>query len=264
MHSIAFEIGGLTIYWYGILAALGFLAAFWTAAKRAPREGIAPEVILDLAPWLIGGAIVGARLYYVIYYWNAEFAGKPFSEIFLIRRSGLVWYGGLIGASLATIVFARRRKLALWKIADIIAPSIALGHVFGRIGCLMTGCCYGRATNLPWAIHFPADHWTHGAGVHPTQIYESLLNLLLFFALTWLYRRKRFDGQIFGLYLVGYAILRAFVESFRGDYAVHYVSGWLTPAQLISLAILLIGVGLLWKLRGAKSESPISARPRKS
>jgi phosphatidylglycerol---prolipoprotein diacylglyceryl transferase len=262
VHNVAFQIGGLTIYWYGILAALGFLVAFWTASRRAPREGIAPDFILDLAPWLIGGALIGARLYYVIYYWKDEFAGKPILEVFMIRRSGLVWYGGLIGACLATAFYARRKKLALWKIADIIAPSIALGHVFGRMGCLMTGCCYGRETHLPWAIHFPQDHWTRGVGVHPTQIYESLLNFALFLGLTGLYRRKQFDGQIFASYLVGYALLRGFVEMFRGDYAVHYIANLLTPAQLISLAILLIGVFLFWKLRSLKSEAQTVAQRR--
>ena len=264
MHNIAFEIGGLTIYWYGIFAALGFLIAFWTAARRAPRDGISSESIVDLAPWLIAGAIVGARLYYVIYYWNEEFAGKPLSEILMIRRSGLVWYGGLIGASLATILFARRKKLALWKIADIIAPSIALGHVFGRIGCLMTGCCYGKPTDVPWAIHFPHDHWTKGVGVHPTQIYESFLNLLLFLGLAWLHRRKRFDGQVFAAYLIGYAVLRAFVEMFRGDYAVHYLANLLTPAQLVSLLILITGLLLFWRLSSSKPGPSVAAPRRQS
>src|SRR4029078_6689805 len=193
-----------------------FFAAFWTSSRRAPREGLSPEVILDLAPWLIGGAIVGAGLFYVCTHWQGEFAGRPLWDIFALSRSGLVWYGGLIGASLATIVYARRGKLPLWKLADVIAPSIALGHVFGRFGCLMTGCCYGRPTDLPWAIYFPKDHVTYPQGVHPTEIYEALLNGLLYLGLMALYRRKRFDGQIFAAYLIGYAVLRAFVEAFRG------------------------------------------------
>jgi phosphatidylglycerol:prolipoprotein diacylglycerol transferase len=252
VHSIAFQIGGITIYWYGIFAAFGFLAAFWTAARRAPRTGVAPEAISDMAPWLIAGAIVGARALYVLSYWKEEFAGKPIWEIFMLRRSGLVYYGGLIGSSLATIFYARIRNLQLWKIADIIAPSIALGHGIGRIGCLMTGCCYGCPTNMPWAIHFPSDHWTKGVGVHPTQIYESVLNIGLFAGLAWLYRRKKFDGQIFAVYLMAYAVLRTFVEVFRGDYSVHYVGGILTPAQLVSAAILALGVVLFWKLRGRR------------
>lgn len=253
---MAFQIGSFTIYWYGIFAALGFMLAFWTASRRAPREGIPSERIADLAPWLIGGAIVGARALFVISYWKEEFAGKPISEIFMLRRSGLVYYGGLIGACLATILYARVRRLKLWKLADIIAPSIALGHAIGRVGCLMTGCCYGRATSWPWGIRFPADHATHGTAVHPTQIYESILNFLLFAALAWLFRRKKFDGQIFGLYLVGYALLRMLVEMFRGDYPVYYLGGLVTPAQLVSVAILAAGTILLWRLSAQGRSAP--------
>jgi phosphatidylglycerol---prolipoprotein diacylglyceryl transferase len=251
VHGVAFQIGSFTIYWYGILAALGFLTAFWTSSRRAPREGLPAEAVIDLAPWLIGGAIVGARVFYVATHWQADFAGQPIWRVFA-PRSGLVWYGGLIGASLATIVHARRAKVSLWKLADVIAPTIALGHAFGRIGCLMTGCCYGRPTNLPWAIQFPADHWTRGVPVHPTQIYEALLNALLFAGLTSMYRRKRFDGQIFAAYLMGYAVLRAFVEAFRGDYPQYYFGGHITPAQMLSVGILAAGAVLAWRLSTAK------------
>jgi phosphatidylglycerol:prolipoprotein diacylglycerol transferase len=162
----------------------------------------------------------------------------------------LVYYGGLIGASLACILYARLKKLPLWRLADVLAPSIALGYVFGRIGCLMNGCCYGRVCTLPWAIHFPDDHETHGLSLHPTQIYDSLLNLGLYAGLAWLYRRKKFDGQVFATYLICYAFTRSFVEHFRGDYSSAHVHGGFTPAQLISLASLVAGVILFRLLRG--------------
>ena len=252
MHKIAFYLGNFTIYWYGVLVALGLLAGLWTSSRRAPLTGIRSETVIDLGPWLILGTIIGARGLFVLSYWREDFAGQPFWQVFNIRGGGLVYYGGLIGASLACIFYVRVKKLALWKIADVLAPSIALGHSFGRIGCLMNGCCYGRATDLPWAIHFPNDHATHGAGVHPTQIYESGLNLVLYAALAWLYRRKKFDGQIFALYLVFYAVLRAFVEIFRGDYATYYLNGHVTPAQLLSIPIFAAGVLLGWVLSRPK------------
>jgi phosphatidylglycerol:prolipoprotein diacylglycerol transferase len=133
----------------------------------------------------------------------------------------------------------------MWKGGDILAPSVALGHAIGRIGCLFNGCCYGRACNLPWAVHFPAGHATYPNGVHPTQIYESVLNFLLYAGLAWLYRKKKFDGQVFASYLVGYACIRSFVEMFRGDYPQYYFGGWVTPAHLVSIAILAAGLVLL-------------------
>jgi len=121
--------------------------------------------------------------------------------------------------------------------------------MFGRIGCLLNGCCYGRACDLPWAIHFPADHETHGAAVHPTEIYDALLNLTLYFALAWLFRRRKFDGQIFALYLIGYAICRSIAEIFRGDYPPDHIhAGWLTSAQLVSAPILIAGIAVyFWR-----------------
>jgi phosphatidylglycerol:prolipoprotein diacylglycerol transferase len=252
MHPIAIELGPFSIHWYGVMVALGFLAGLWTAGRRGLHEGIAAEKIIDLGPWLIIGAIVGARTLYVISYWQEFFEGKPLVEVFMVWKGGLVFYGGLIGASLACILYVRLKKLPLWKVADIFAPSIALGYVFGRIGCLLNGCCYGRACSLPWAIRFPEGNPLKPPTnpVHPTQVYESLLNLALYAGLAWLFRRKKFDGQIFGIYLVSYALLRSFVEMFRGDYPEHqhYLGGWATPAHLVSIAILAAGLVLLWLL----------------
>jgi phosphatidylglycerol:prolipoprotein diacylglycerol transferase len=231
------------------MVATGFAAGLWTASRRGLREFIPAEKVLDLGPWLILGAILGARLLYVITFWQEEFAGKPIFGVLMVWRGGLVYYGGLIGASLACILYTRLKHLPLWKIADIMAPSIALGQAFGRIGCLLNGCCYGRACALPWAIRFPEGN-AAGAPttpVHPTEIYESLLNLCLYAALAWLFRRKNFEGQVFGVYLVSYAVLRSFVELFRGDYPANqlFFGGRVTPAQMASVVVLAAGVGLL-------------------
>src|ERR1700733_7797402 len=176
---------------------LSLLVGFGTATLHASREKISGEHIAEVTMWVMVGAILGARIVYVTTYWKQEFADQPFSEVFMIQHGGLVYYGGLIGATVAGMIYIHWKKLPLWKTADVFAPSIALGSVFGRIGCLLNGCCYGRPSDLPWAIHFPADHETHGAGVHPTEIYDALLNLLLYAFLAWLFRRKKFDGQIF-------------------------------------------------------------------
>jgi len=248
VHPIAFQLGKLTVHWYGVFLALAFLAGLWTATRRAPRTGVAPEKISDAILWLMIGAVIGARALYVATYWRESFGGEPWWEIFMIQKGGLVYYGGLAGASLACIIYARVQKLPLWKVADIFAPSIALGYVFGRIGCLMNGCCFGHQCSLPWAITFPPHQNGSGpaAGVplHPTQIYDSLLNLALYSALAWLYRRKKFDGQVFAAYLMCYAVTRSIVEAFRGDYSDAHRHGGLTPAHLVSIGIFVTGAAL--------------------
>jgi phosphatidylglycerol:prolipoprotein diacylglycerol transferase len=247
VHKIALQLGQLTITWYGAFVAFGFLAGIWTAGRRGLRNRIAPELVMDLGFWLFVGAILGARFLYVISYWRESFAGQPWWEIFMVHHGGLVYYGGLIGAIVSCLACVRIKKLALWKMADVLAPSIALGYFFGRFGCLMNGCCYGRQTDIPWGIQFPNGHETYPQHVHPTQIYDALLNLGLYIGLALLYRRRKFEGQVFAAYLIGYAVLRAFVEIFRGDYSVHYL-GWATPAQLVSIGILLAGLILYWRL----------------
>ncbi len=249
MHPIALN-WPVTITWYGIFVAAGFLFGLWTASRRALLERIDPETIFDLGPWLLAGTILGARGLYVVSYWRESFAGQPIMEIFKVWHGGLVYYGGLIGASLACILYAWGKRIALWKLADVLAPSVALGSFFGRWGCLMNGCCYGQPTNLPWGIEFPKGHSTWPNHVHPTEIYDSMLNLGLYLGLAWLFRRKKFDGQIFATYLICYAVVRSFVEFFRGDYPpqMHYLGGWATPGQLVGLGIAAAGGLLLWLL----------------
>ncbi len=245
MDPIATQIGGLTITWYGLMMGCAFVAGLWTASRRSLQAGIRSETILDLGPWLIIGGLAGARLLYVISYWREQFAGEPLSAALSVWRGGLVFYGGLIGASLGCLLFARLKHLPVWPLADVLAPSIALGSVFGRVGCLLNGCCYGTPCSLPWAIHFPQGHKTYPSGVHPTELYDAAANLALYGVLTWLGRRKKFDGQVFALYLLGYAVLRSVVELFRGDYPRYYFGGFVTPAQMVSVILLASSILLL-------------------
>lgn len=259
MHPEAFKIFGFAIFWYGILAAIGFLTGFWTATKRGVRDNLPKDAVTNLAPWIIFGAIIGARLLFVITFWREEFANKPLYHIITIGRHGLVFYGGLIGSCLGTIIYCWKNNLPLWKISDVMAPSVALGHAFGRIGCFMTGCCFGKSCTLPWAVHFPPGHDTHGAPVHPVQLYESALNFAFYAFLAFWFRRKKFDGQVFSLYLIGYAVLRAFTETFRGDYDVP--KGGLTPGQATGIIILTIGAALWFWLsnrpQGKRTPAPV-------
>ncbi len=247
MHPIAFHLSSLAIHSYGVMIAVAFLIGLWTVTLRArldPALRNSGENIADVTLCLMAGAILGARTVYVTTYWKEQFAGQPLTEIFAIWHGGLVYYGGLIGAAAAGFICIRWKKMPLWNTADVFAPSIALGSVFGRIGCLLNGCCYGRACDLPWAVSFPADNPLHPPTypVHPTEIYDALLNLALYFFLAWLFRRKKFDGQVFATFLICYSITRSIVEHFRGDYSnLHYHLG-LTPAQWISVPIFIAGL----------------------
>jgi len=232
------------------MIALAFMAGLWTATLRARRENISAERIGDVVLWLMVGSILGARVVYVTTYWHEEFAGQPIFEIFAIWHGGLVYYGGLIGGIAGALAYMLWKKMPIWKTADVLAPSIALGSFFGRMGCLLNGCCYGRQTDLPWAITFtnPLAHELSNTPLnvplHPTQIYDGVLNLALYAFLAWLFKRKKFDGQIFATYLICYAILRSVVEHYRGDYSgLHYHLG-LTPAQWISVPMFIIGLAM--------------------
>ena len=272
MDPIAFKIGGFAIYWYGILVAGGFLVGLWTASRRCVLDKLDGKVISDLGVWIILAGMIGARAMHVVTYWEEQYVDQPLSHLLDFRGGGLVFHGGFIGAALAVILYTRLHgKQPLWKIADAFAPSIPLGHALGRLGCLMYGCCFGTVCDLPWAIQFP-EHSpafnllgqaptdaAHSLYVHPTQIYSALLNVALYGGLAWLYRHKRFDGQVFGLYLAGYSINRFVVEFFRGDYQAEQLwFGWVKPGQQLSLFLLPIGITLIILLRRRPLARPVA------
>jgi phosphatidylglycerol---prolipoprotein diacylglyceryl transferase len=266
VRPILFDIGSFPLHTFGLMVGLGFMLGLWAASKNCRRIGLDPALPYDLSTWFILGGIGGARILYVLSYWDRDFAGEPISEVFAIWKGGLVFYGGLIGATLLGIIAILRRRLPLWHVADALAPGIALGHVFGRMGCLLNGCCFGRESHLPWAITYPYGHATFHEGaasatpVHPAPVYEALLNFLFFLGLMLLFRRRSFAGQVFAVYIIGYAFIRTFCELFRGDYSVKSdpLHGILTPGQLTSAFTVLVGLGLFFWLRRYKlASSPI-------
>lgn len=243
MHPEFIRIGNFAINTYGVLVATGFLLGLLLAARRARREGLNPALIGDLGVWVIIAGMLGAKLFHVVFFWD-EFL-KAWREAGIASlREGFVFYGGFIAACLTTIVFAWRRKVPLWQLADIMAPSVALGHVFGRLGCFFNGCCYGRHCYEAWAVNYPAGHAMRGIPVHPTQIYEALGNLALFGWLTYRWPRKRFSGEIWWCYVLSYGLLRFAIEFWRGDYAVHYF-GIFTLGHAVAAAMILIAIAAL-------------------
>ncbi|NQU11876.1 prolipoprotein diacylglyceryl transferase [bacterium] len=244
MHPVFIRLGPLEIHTYGVLVAIGFALGLATAARRARiSEGLRAETIYDLGVWLIVAGLAGGKLFHIVFFWP-DFLLSWQEMGWQALRVGFVFYGGLIGAALATIVYARRRNLPLAKLADACLPSVALGHAFGRLGCFFEGCCYGTACALPWAVRFPAHHPAHSYPVHPTQLYEAAGNLLLFAGLTLWYRQKRFDGQIAWLYVLGYGVIRFVVEFFRGDYAERWL-GLFSASHLIAAIAAVAAVAVL-------------------
>jgi len=245
MHPILFNLFGKDIYTYGIMAALGFLCSILTWVWMSRHEQHAPGFAADLGFWLMTSGIVGSRLAYVIANW-AYYRTAPL-EIFRIDQGGLIFYGGLILASIALIVFARRHKIPLWHMADFAIPGLAIGHALGRVGCFLNGCCYGRpAGDSACGVVYPPicepGRLFEGIPLYPVQIIESACLIVIWLALLFAYSRRKRDGVVFALYLMLYPPCRFFLETMRGDER----QGWfqLDVAQATSIALFLAGVAL--------------------
>ena len=222
MYPELFRIGTFPITTYGIWLAAGMLLALFVASRLAARDGLPRERIYDLGLWVLLGGLAGSKL--------LMFFVEPGVHVFTLDflRSGGVYYGGFLGGFLALVVVIRFYKLSFWKVADALAPGLALGQAFGRQGCFAAGCCWGKPTSLPWGVHFTElGHEYTGVPVfgpdggdlylHPTQLYESFFMLLVFGLLVYLHRKKKFDGQILIAYGIIYSIFRVLVEFIRDD-----------------------------------------------
>lgn len=223
MHPILFKLGPVTVHSYGFMMALGVAAALWFLAREGKRQGLDASRLLDAAFFVIIVSLLGAKL--ILLVGDLSYYLKNPKQLFWIARSGGVFQGGLAFGILFALWYFRRKKIPTWKVADIAAPAVALGHGFGRIGCFLAGCCFGKECTLPWAATFH-DAYAHDLtgipldqSLHPVQIYEAILNFLNFLFLAVLLRRKSFDGQVFPVYIINYSVIRYFTELFRGDHA---------------------------------------------
>jgi len=252
MHPVLFKLGPLTIHTYGALVASAFLAGIFLAMRQAKREGLDPEQILDLGMYILAAAIIGSRIFEVAVEYR-YYTAHPL-EIVMIWKGGLVFYGGFIGALFTGIWYLNRHSLPLWKVGDILAPSIALGQSIGRLGCFSAGCCYGKPTDLPWGVTFtdPDSLAVLGVPVHPTQIYESAGAFCIFIGLYIFKDRKKFDGQVFWLYVLCYSVLRFVIEFWRGDVSRGFmnVGGFnLSTSQTVGIFAFVTAVVMLSKLK---------------
>ena len=260
MFPELFKIPGLGIplATYGVLLAIGFILALWLAARLAARDGLPKQRIYDLGLYVLAAGLVGSKALMVITEWN-DYGGdwrRMLSVDFL--RSGGVFYGGLLGAVLVSVILMRLWHLPWPKTADAFAPGIALGHAIGRLGCFSAGCCWGKPTTLPWGVEFgELAHRITGVPVgvhlHPTQLYESAACLVIFLLLLGLHRRKRFDGEVIAAYAVLYGMTRFLIEFVRDDprgdiFGLTSLTG-LSTSQLISLVVIIGGIVFLVRRR---------------
>ncbi|MFH2001405.1 MAG: prolipoprotein diacylglyceryl transferase [Planctomycetota bacterium] len=257
MHPILYDLGFYKLHTYGVMLALGFLAALFFCRHESRRINVNPNLMSDLLVWALGGGILGARILYMAIH-PEEYTGLL--SFFAIWKGGLVYYGGLLGGCIGGYIFARRNKIPYIDLCDLATPALMLGQAIGRWGCLMAGCCYGREVDacFPLGIAFPAKpdslipldlqnpdpnqitHW-----LHPSQLYMSFNGILLWFVLWMVLRHRKYRGQVTGLCFVLYAISRSIIENFRGDVGERVFFGPLSTSQWVSVPILLVGVILL-------------------
>jgi phosphatidylglycerol:prolipoprotein diacylglycerol transferase len=246
------HIGNFSLPTYGAMAALGLICGLLVVTRAARREGIDPEKAWNLGIIAILASMVGSKLLMLANDW--EYYSHNWRAVFSLStlQAYGVFYGGLITAIAACMIYIRRNRMPVARTCDVFAPGIALGHAIGRLGCFAAGCCYGKETHVPWAVTFTnplAALWVGtplGVPLHPTQIYEFLVELGNFFFLWWLLKRRRFDGQVIGAYLFIYGFARFFLEFLRNDPdRGSAFGGAITMVQLISILLVIAG-GVVW------------------
>lgn len=233
MYPILFQLGPIKLYSYGLMVAIGALLAGFLATKKAEKENIKKDLIFDFCFYVLLWGIIGARLFYI--FENINYFSKNPLDMIKIYQGGLAFYGGLISAIFVTFLFFKKKKLPFLKTSDILIPFLTLGHSIGRIGCFFNGCCYGKETNCFFGVRFV----DHPHKVHPTQIYESVILLIIFFILIHIQKIKKFHGQVFSSYLILYSITRFFIELLRVNEKFIFN---LSNAQIVSSILGIIGL----------------------
>lgn len=227
------------------MLAVAVLVAIWGIGRLFEREGYDKDAVFDMVILMVLCGVAGSHLAYVLIYQWTDFVADPLI-LFSIRNGieGMVWYGAFLGGFIPFVIYLRKKQLPFWKVADMFAPFLALGYALVRIGCFLRGCCYGEITNAACGVIFPVvDEFTR----HPTQLYSSALNLLLFLFLIRFYPRRSFPGQVFLLYLIGYTVYRFIVEFFR-ETVIFY--GAFSLGQVYTAGLFVVAVlGYMWLRR---------------
>lgn len=240
MRSTLFEVFGIPIRAYGLMIIIGFALGLWRTTRVCRKRGISPEQIYDLSLIVFVSGLIGARLLFVLLNLRTEGLGR----FYAVWEGGLSFHGGIIAGLIAGYIYTRAKRLNFWVCADLIAPALAIGYAFTRIGCFLNGCCYGAPTTLPWAVQFHEHGFTTPPS-HPTQIYAFLANIVIFALLTRLEKMGRKPGFVFTGYIGLYGVYRFLVEYLRAGYTAQVWLLGLTQAQWASIAMVLLSVALI-------------------
>lgn len=241
MKNELFSIGPFTVYGYGLMIAIGILAAYFVGEYRAKKHGLEESHVFNYVIWCVLGGFLGSKILYIITDIKNILANPA---IVLQIADGWVVYGGIIGGVLAAMLYARVKKQNFLEWFDMLMPSVALAQGFGRIGCFLAGCCYGRETDSALGIVFhDSSYAPNGVSLFPTQLLSSGLNFLHFAILLWFTGRKKRNGQVGALYLILYSIGRFILEYYRGDLLRGSV-GEFSTSQFISIFILIAGIAV--------------------
>lgn len=250
-----FFIGPVAVRSYGLMIDVGIIAAIflsWYLAKKKGKDG---QVILNMAFYLIIAGLVGARLWEVIFSWD-YYSGHP-GEIFAVWQGGLSVQGGIIGGMIAAVVYTKKQKLSFWEYADIMAPGVILGQAIGRVGCYLTGCCYGLPVSSGWGVIYPegtdAFNVFGATPLMPVVLYEAAWDMAVMGLLLFLLFRKPFHGFIATLYFALYAAGRFILEFYRADSLL--IMGGLKAAQITSLITLIFALGIMYYLGRKNTEA---------
>lgn len=253
-----FKIGSFPIQTVGLLHALAFVVGVAWVFAQARKENSLKETqqILDLSVVIVIWAVLGARLFSVLFDGNLSWYFEHPEELFMFWHGGFTFYGGFIFATAAGMIYIRKHRMDLWHIGDWIAPALALGLVVGRLGCLASGDSFGKPTNLPWAVVFtdPQSLAPKGIPLHPTQIYSVVTNLVIFGVLIIWKKRQKFSGELFLLFMLLYALTRSLVEIFRDDPRGVYLAGIISTSQIISIAVAGLAATLYIKKKFRKTQ----------
>ena len=270
MFPTILQIGPLTLHSYGLMIATGFLVALALVRRDAPRHlGISADTVSELAFWILISGLAGTRIAYIMMF-PGEFSLTNPVKWFAIWEGGLVFQGAIPGGLLYYSYAVYRYKFSFWRGLDCAFPYLPLAHAFGRVGCLLFGCCWGKPSDLPWAVQFPAGSpaWNSGLQdvahqctlpLHPTQIY-SMLGLLAIFGILMLCRGYfiPFDGFTAGAYFILYGAFRLFVEFYRADNVIRWW-GRFSDQQVVAIVMMVAGVGILlylWRY-GTRGATPV-------